>query len=108
MSCVEVLASLEDVRSRVEHFVNEREWNQFHTPRNVALGMVCISMIISATLVQLNNLIVMNKHCLGSVESFAKYFNGLEVMIDACILSRNFMLTRMLCAKQIRPMIFGI
>jgi len=33
--------SLEEIRLDVENFVNERNWQQFHTPRNILLGNVC-------------------------------------------------------------------
>eukprot|EP00941_MAST-03F_sp_MAST-3F-sp1_P005309 g5309.t1 len=32
--------SLEDLRSKLSTFANERDWNQFHSPRNVLLAMV--------------------------------------------------------------------
>lgn len=32
--------SLEDVRSRMAAFARERDWDQYHTPRNVLLAMV--------------------------------------------------------------------
>lgn len=31
--------TLEDVRQRMEAFVNEREWQRFHTPRNILLAL---------------------------------------------------------------------
>jgi dCTP diphosphatase len=32
--------SLEDLRTRVNQFVAERDWAQFHTPKNLAMAMV--------------------------------------------------------------------
>ena len=32
--------SLEQFRARLEHFADERDWNQFHTPRNLVLALV--------------------------------------------------------------------
>lgn len=34
--------SLEEIRQRVEKFCNDRNWQQFHTPRNLLLGMMNI------------------------------------------------------------------
>ncbi|MGQ0443325.1 MAG: nucleotide pyrophosphohydrolase [Methylophilaceae bacterium] len=31
---------LDDLRSRVNHFVAERDWGQFHTPKNLAMAMI--------------------------------------------------------------------
>ena len=32
--------SLQDLRARVNVFVNERDWAQFHTPKNLAMAMI--------------------------------------------------------------------
>jgi dCTP diphosphatase len=32
--------SLEDLRTRVNEFVAERDWAQFHTPKNLAMAMI--------------------------------------------------------------------
>ncbi|ABE49505.1 MULTISPECIES: nucleotide pyrophosphohydrolase [Methylobacillus] len=32
--------SLENLRARINHFVAEREWDQFHTPKNLAMAMI--------------------------------------------------------------------
>ena len=32
--------TLEEIRSNAEKFVTERDWNQFHTPRNILLALV--------------------------------------------------------------------
>ena len=32
--------SLKHLRSRINHFVNERDWAQFHTPKNLAMAMI--------------------------------------------------------------------
>jgi hypothetical protein len=32
--------SLEDIRQKVEKFCNDRNWQQFHTPRNLLLGKI--------------------------------------------------------------------
>ncbi|HSI24830.1 MAG TPA: nucleotide pyrophosphohydrolase [Methylotenera sp.] len=32
--------SLEDLRTRVNQFVAERDWAQFHTPKNLAMAMI--------------------------------------------------------------------
>lgn len=32
--------SLQDLRSRVNNFVAERDWAQFHTPKNLAMAMI--------------------------------------------------------------------
>ncbi len=37
--------SLEEIRQRVEKFCNDRNWQQFHTPRNLLLGMMRILII---------------------------------------------------------------
>lgn len=31
---------LEDLRARLAEFVAERDWNQFHTPKNLAMALV--------------------------------------------------------------------
>ena len=31
---------LKDLKSKVENFVNERDWEQFHNPKNLAIGCV--------------------------------------------------------------------
>lgn len=32
--------SLHDLRTRINDFVNERDWAQFHTPKNLAMAMI--------------------------------------------------------------------
>lgn len=32
--------SLEDLRSRLQAFVQERDWEQFHSPKNLAMAMI--------------------------------------------------------------------
>jgi len=32
--------SLQALRTRVNHFVAERDWSQFHTPKNLAMAMI--------------------------------------------------------------------
>ena len=32
--------SLENLRDKINQFVNEREWAQFHTPKNLAMAMI--------------------------------------------------------------------
>ncbi|XP_043190088.1 dCTP pyrophosphatase 1-like isoform X2 [Amphibalanus amphitrite] len=32
--------SLEEIRSQMQEFASERDWNQYHTPRNVLLALV--------------------------------------------------------------------
>ena len=32
--------SLQDFRNRIHHFVAERDWAQFHTPKNLAMAMI--------------------------------------------------------------------
>ncbi|OYY48073.1 MAG: nucleotide pyrophosphohydrolase [Methylophilaceae bacterium 17-43-7] len=32
--------SLQQLRSRINTFVAERDWNQFHTPKNLAMAMI--------------------------------------------------------------------
>ncbi|MES2501975.1 MAG: nucleotide pyrophosphohydrolase [Pseudomonadota bacterium] len=32
--------SLKHLRNRINHFVNERDWAQFHTPKNLAMAMI--------------------------------------------------------------------
>jgi NTP pyrophosphatase (non-canonical NTP hydrolase) len=32
--------SLNDLRARINAFVEEREWDQFHTPKNLAMAMI--------------------------------------------------------------------
>ena len=32
--------SLQELRSRINHFVTERDWAQFHTPKNLAMAMI--------------------------------------------------------------------
>lgn len=41
--------TLEDLRARVADFAEQRDWNQFHTPRNLVLALV--SDAVQATLV---------------------------------------------------------
>ena len=31
--------TLKDLKSKVENFVNERDWEQFHDPKNVAMSI---------------------------------------------------------------------
>ncbi len=32
--------SLQDLRARINEFVAERDWSQFHTPKNLAMAMI--------------------------------------------------------------------
>ncbi len=32
--------SLQALRTRINHFVAERDWSQFHTPKNLAMAMI--------------------------------------------------------------------
>lgn len=32
--------SLQQLRARINHFVAERDWTQFHTPKNLAMAMI--------------------------------------------------------------------
>ncbi|MFM8759674.1 MAG: nucleotide pyrophosphohydrolase, partial [Methylophilaceae bacterium] len=32
--------SLQDLQNRVRAFVNERDWEQFHSPKNLAMAMI--------------------------------------------------------------------
>jgi dCTP diphosphatase len=32
--------SLEELRSRINQFVKERDWDQFHSPKNLAMAMI--------------------------------------------------------------------
>ena len=32
--------SLSDLRETINHFVNERDWAQFHTPKNLSMAMI--------------------------------------------------------------------
>lgn len=32
--------SLANLRDRINHFVNERDWAQFHSPKNLAMAMI--------------------------------------------------------------------
>ena len=32
--------SLENLRNRINTFVTERDWAQFHTPKNLAMAMI--------------------------------------------------------------------
>lgn len=32
--------SLQQLRARINHFVAERDWAQFHTPKNLAMAMI--------------------------------------------------------------------
>jgi len=32
--------SLQELRNRINHFVIERDWAQFHTPKNLAMAMI--------------------------------------------------------------------
>lgn len=32
--------SLNDLRARINHFVDERDWEQFHSPKNLAMAMI--------------------------------------------------------------------
>lgn len=35
-----MIDSLQDLRTRVNQFVAERDWGQFHTPKNLAMAMI--------------------------------------------------------------------
>ena len=32
--------SLQELRTRINDFVAERDWSQFHTPKNLAMAMI--------------------------------------------------------------------
>jgi dCTP diphosphatase len=32
--------SLSELRARINHFVQERDWEQFHSPKNLAMAMI--------------------------------------------------------------------
>jgi hypothetical protein len=34
--------SLEDLRQQMQQFATDRDWDQFHTPRNLLLALVCL------------------------------------------------------------------
>lgn len=36
------VVTLEELKKKMADFAKEREWDQFHTPRNLLLAMVCI------------------------------------------------------------------
>ena len=31
---------LEDLKTRIQHFADERDWDQFHTPKNLAMALI--------------------------------------------------------------------
>jgi dCTP diphosphatase len=31
---------LEDLKERIRHFADERDWDQFHTPKNLAMALI--------------------------------------------------------------------
>ena len=37
---METTDSLENLRARINYFVEERDWAQFHTPKNLAMAMI--------------------------------------------------------------------
>jgi hypothetical protein len=39
--------SLEALRKRMADFARERDWEQFHSPRNLLLAMVCLLHLLS-------------------------------------------------------------
>lgn len=39
--------SLKDLSKRLEEFAKERDWEQYHSPRNLLLAMVCLLIDIS-------------------------------------------------------------
>jgi dCTP diphosphatase len=40
--------SLEELRKRMADFARERDWEQFHSPRNLLLALVRFSLYISS------------------------------------------------------------
>ncbi|WP_235272639.1 nucleotide pyrophosphohydrolase [Methylotenera versatilis] len=40
MDTIHPLDSLQHLRLRINQFVNERDWAQFHTPKNLAMAMI--------------------------------------------------------------------
>ena len=40
MDTIHTLDSLQHLRLRINQFVNERDWAQFHTPKNLAMAMI--------------------------------------------------------------------
>ena len=36
--------TLEHLRKRMAEFAKERDWDQFHSPRNLLLALVCLSL----------------------------------------------------------------
>lgn len=40
MDTIHPLDSLQYLRLRINEFVNERDWAQFHTPKNLAMAMI--------------------------------------------------------------------
>ncbi|MES2580980.1 MAG: nucleotide pyrophosphohydrolase [Pseudomonadota bacterium] len=40
MDTIHTLDSLKHLRLRINQFVNERDWAQFHTPKNLAMAMI--------------------------------------------------------------------
>ena len=56
--------SLEDLKSQVKSFVDEREWNQFHSPKNLAMSL----SIESAELMELFQWLDLNE----SIEAMKK------------------------------------
>jgi len=43
MAGVEARVSLEDLKKKMADFAKERDWDQFHSPRNLLLALVCCS-----------------------------------------------------------------
>jgi dCTP diphosphatase len=39
--------SLEALRKRMADFARERDWDQFHSPRNLLLALVCLLHLLS-------------------------------------------------------------
>jgi dCTP diphosphatase len=43
MAGVEARVSLEDLKKKMADFAKERDWDQFHSPRNLLLALVYCS-----------------------------------------------------------------
>ncbi|XP_063951813.1 dCTP pyrophosphatase 1-like [Lytechinus pictus] len=41
--------SLEDLRAKVHKFAEERDWDQYHTPRNLLLAMIQWDQVLSSS-----------------------------------------------------------
>jgi NTP pyrophosphatase (non-canonical NTP hydrolase) len=40
MDCVQHINSLEVLRDRLREFARERDWDQFHTPKNLSMALI--------------------------------------------------------------------